>query len=102
MNNLTPLKAIRRKCLDCSENAKEVKVCAINDCPLHKFRLGTNPARKGTGTLINIVTPKKGSLSGRKQAKEGIVGGFSVPVFKEATEEARRWLHAIFIKQGGD
>jgi len=95
---LTPIKAIRRKCLECSENAKEVKACAINDCPLHKFRLGTNPARKGIGVSKNMVKPKKGQLSGRKQAKEGIVAGGSDP----EREEAGRRLHSIFIKQGGD
>lgn len=46
----TPLNAIRSKCLDCSGYSKsEVKNCVILDCPLHPYRLGTNPNRKGIG-----------------------------------------------------
>lgn len=39
--SLTPMKAIRAKCLDCSGgSAKEVKLCVIPACPLFPFRLG--------------------------------------------------------------
>jgi len=48
--NLTPLKAIRAKCLDCSNNQpKEVRFCLVVDCPLYSYRLGRNPKRKGIG-----------------------------------------------------
>ena len=44
---LTPLKAIRLKCLDCSgDSADEVRKYVIPDCPLYPFRLGKNPFRK--------------------------------------------------------
>ncbi len=44
---LTPLKAIRAKCLDCSAgSAHEVKHCVIPECPLYPFRFGKNPFRK--------------------------------------------------------
>ena len=47
---LTPLKAIRAYCLDCClESAKEVKLCPAEGCPLHPFRMGHNPNRKGIG-----------------------------------------------------
>ena len=40
------LKAIKRKCLDCSGASKaEVRNCAFVDCALHIFRRGTNPNR---------------------------------------------------------
>jgi hypothetical protein len=46
----TPLRAIRLKCLDCSNNQPlEVKNCTITDCPLYCYRLGKNPKRKGMG-----------------------------------------------------
>jgi hypothetical protein len=46
----TPLRAIRLKCLDCSNNQPlEVKNCTITDCPLYYYRLGKNPKRKGMG-----------------------------------------------------
>ena len=42
----TALKAIKRKCLDCSGGAKsEVRNCARTDCALHLFRQGKNPNR---------------------------------------------------------
>ena len=47
---LTPLKAIRAKCLDCSaRSAHEVRICHITDCPLHRYRFGHNPKRAGIG-----------------------------------------------------
>jgi hypothetical protein len=53
---LTPLKAIRQNCLQCSNgSAHEVKNCIITDCPLHPFRLGKNPNRKGIGNR-NVLT----------------------------------------------
>ena len=46
---LTPCEAIRAKCLDCMGNSsKRVKECA-GGCPLHAFRFGKNPKRKGIG-----------------------------------------------------
>ena len=51
----TPLKAIRKKCLDCmSSSTNEVKLCLSEDCPLFVYRFGKNPARKGIGNLGNI------------------------------------------------
>lgn len=45
---LSPVKAIKIKCLDCSGGVKkEVRECIIMDCPLYLFRLGKNPNRKG-------------------------------------------------------
>lgn len=44
---LTPLRAIRKKCLDCSAgSSNEVKTCEILDCPLYPYRLGKSPNRK--------------------------------------------------------
>jgi hypothetical protein len=48
---LTPLQAIRAKCLDCSNHKpKEVRECsAMFSCALYPFRLGHNPNRRGVG-----------------------------------------------------
>ncbi len=44
------LRAIRKKCLSCCANSpKEVRLCGIEDCPLHSFRFGRNPKRAGIG-----------------------------------------------------
>ena len=53
---LTPMKAIRKNCLDCSGGSVgEVRECVITDCPLYNFSLGKNSARKGIkkGFLTN-------------------------------------------------
>ena len=47
---VTPLKAIRAKCLDCSNNQpSEVRHCVIPGCALYALRFGRNPNRKGIG-----------------------------------------------------
>lgn len=52
---LTPLKAIRAKCVDCSGgHFKEVRGCPVEDCALWLFRFGKNPARKGVGGRVKI------------------------------------------------
>lgn len=41
---LTPLKQIRKKCLDCClEKKEEVRECMIKDCALYPYRMGRNP-----------------------------------------------------------
>jgi len=46
MKALTPVKSIRKYCLECCNlQPKEVKNCPALDCPLFNFRLGKNPNR---------------------------------------------------------
>jgi hypothetical protein len=41
---LTPIKAIRAKCLDCSDDQiKEVRECSVKRCPLYPYRMGRRP-----------------------------------------------------------
>ena len=48
---LSPLKAIRAKCLDCcADQPKEVRLCPCEDCPLYSYRDGRDPAR------LNLLT----------------------------------------------
>jgi hypothetical protein len=50
MKSMGPLKAIRKKCLDCAGGkTKEVSLCTVHNCPLYTFRFGTNPNRSGIG-----------------------------------------------------
>ena len=56
MKEITPMKAIRLKCLDCSCGSnEEVKNCFAKKCPLYQFRFGykldENGNRKKTRTL---------------------------------------------------
>lgn len=54
-----PLKAIRAKCLDCTNyQPKEVRECEIPECSLYGFRFGKNPNRKGIGNLKGCSTQK--------------------------------------------
>ncbi len=44
MSKNTPLKAIKKKCLECSGGDKEeVRNCALRQCPLFPFRMGVDP-----------------------------------------------------------
>jgi len=50
MKRVRPLKAIRRKCLECSlGSAKEVSECVVPECDLYPFRFGSNPHRQTLG-----------------------------------------------------
>jgi len=62
MKRLTPIKAIRAKCLDCSGfQPSEVRRCEIAECTLFPYRLGKNPNRAGIGCQISISTQKGNS-----------------------------------------
>ena len=42
--HLTPVKAIRAKCLDCCcGNTAEVRRCPAQNCSLHPYRMGKRP-----------------------------------------------------------
>lgn len=57
---LTPLKAIRAKCLDCCGGSKhEVKACEILDCSLHSYRFGKRPGRASRGIATEKSLPEK-------------------------------------------
>lgn len=66
---MTPMKAIRAKCLDCCcGQYKEVKLCPCSDCPLYPFRLGRNPNRAGivnNGSFSQKLTAQHGEESGK-------------------------------------
>lgn len=60
MEILTPVKAIRAKCIDCCGGSSfEVKECPIKDCSLYHYRLGKNPNRAGKGGNPNIGAFRK-------------------------------------------
>jgi len=65
MSTLTPLKAIRAKCLSCScGSAAEVRECPVTECPLYDFRFGHNPKRTGAGG----INPHESKLESKKRA----------------------------------
>ncbi len=74
-NFLTPMKAIRAKCLDCCcGQYGEVKNCTCTNCPLYNFRLGKNPNRKNTRIMSEEQKQAlKGRLAKARAAKRKIV-----------------------------
>ena len=54
---LTPLKAIKNHCLECSGyEKKQVRECVIKDCVLYEYRQGKNPNRKGSTIKKNTAS----------------------------------------------
>lgn len=51
MKKQTPMKAIRAKCLDCSNGSyEEVRQCPIENCPLFAYRFGHRPQNEDLPT----------------------------------------------------
>jgi hypothetical protein len=56
------IKAIRKKCLWCSNNQiKEITFCTIPDCPLYPYRFGKDPFSKKKGNVANLRPYQKAS-----------------------------------------
>jgi hypothetical protein len=72
--HLTPLKAIREKCIECAGSIKEVKLCQDVNCALFPYRLGRNPARKGIGGRRSPIFPLKLKLEYGKSLPEQEIG----------------------------
>ena len=69
MKNLTPMKAIRAKCLDCCcHQPLEVRLCTAENCPLYAFRTGHRP-QKGNYTNAESYN-KKNARTAAKNEKE--------------------------------
>ena len=48
----TPIKSIRKKCLDCSGGSpKEVRLCPVIECALYPYRFGRRPDKATIDTL---------------------------------------------------
>jgi hypothetical protein len=72
---MTPVQAIRAKCLDCMcGSAYEVKLCPCSDCSLFAFRLGRNPNRAGKGHFAARNAHITGDISA-----EAVSGGSYIP-----------------------
>ena len=62
---MTPLKAIRLKCLDCCfGQTNEVRLCPAEDCSLWPYRMGHNPKLKGRNKGITPNFAKKALQEG--------------------------------------
>lgn len=70
---LTPLRAIRAKCIECSNSFMGVNRCDNAACPLFFFRLGAHPARKGIGGGLSNFRQEGPHSSGHLLQKRGIL-----------------------------
>ncbi|MCX7010526.1 MAG: hypothetical protein NTY53_25330 [Kiritimatiellaeota bacterium] len=63
MKKLTPMMAIRAKCVDCCcRQLKEIRLCEIETCSLWPYRMGHRPG--GTTPTPNGVRGKNRTLNG--------------------------------------
>jgi len=47
----TPIKAIRKNCLECAGCPSEVRKCPVIDCPLYAYRFGRRPTKAIVDTI---------------------------------------------------
>ena len=69
---LTPLRAIRAKCLDCcAGQVAEVRRCELENCPLYPYRFGKRP-KEGTDTTPGSLPENTPQKHGVFHAREGV------------------------------
>jgi hypothetical protein len=72
-NKMTPMKAIRLKCLDCSGGSSpEVDLCPIKECSLYIYRHGNNPARTGYKKTPEQKAIAKENLKKARESKKTV------------------------------
>src|SRR5262249_49447468 len=63
----TALRAIKRRCLDCSGHSKaDVRNCKFTDCDLWPFRRGKTPNRVLSGKALEPARIKGARLAGQR------------------------------------
>ena len=66
MKEITPMKAIRLKCLDCSCGSnEEVKNCFAKKCPLYQFRLGYKLDENGNRRKRDLTDEQRQKMAER-------------------------------------
>jgi hypothetical protein len=57
MNKLfeTPIRSIRKKCLECCcGSSKEVRLCPVTGCAIYPYRMGCRPSAETLKTLSDL------------------------------------------------
>ena len=66
MKEVTPMKAIRQKCLDCScGSSEEVKNCFAKKCPLYHFRFGYKLDENGNRRKRDLTDEQRQEMAER-------------------------------------
>ena len=71
--HLTPIKAIRAKCLDCCcGHPSEVRICTATKCPLYPYRMGKRPkaGRDATESITAANTQESPDIFTAETKKE--------------------------------
>ena len=64
MKTMTPMKAIRLKCVDCCcHQLKEIRLCRIKDCSLWPYRMGHRPIET---TDASDAAPKENRMPSKE------------------------------------
>jgi hypothetical protein len=51
---LTPIRAIRAKCLDCSAGQYiEIKLCPVKECALYPYKMGKRPKKSLDSPMVS-------------------------------------------------
>jgi len=65
---LTPVKAIRKKCLDCCVfQPIEVRLCSAVNCPLYPYRHGKRPSTIKKREIAKQFSEKRGAIGENRQ-----------------------------------
>lgn len=73
---LTPLKAIRAKCLECScGQVVEVRLCVLHDCALYPYRMGHRPGKSTQKTEASAEDDKSIEELEEDEKTEGFLRG---------------------------
>ena len=80
---MSPLKAIRARCLDCcGYQENEVAACTAVNCPSWPFRTGTNPWRKPASlTRREAARREMTNLNARRWKRDGVEPSASPPEY---------------------
>ena len=90
MSKRLVMKAIREKCLDCSGGStKEIRFCAVKECPLRKYRLGKDPDSKRS---------KNGE--GKKDIPKGLRDFINKKRKSKNASNGDKKITRVFIKKG--
>ena len=86
---MTPIKAIRAKCLDCCCGSyKEVELCPCADCSLYPYRFGKNPNIKLTDEqrAARAANLKKNASQQEEKLQVALSEGKDTPQSETAAE----------------
>ena len=74
---MTPLRAIRAKCLDCCcGQSFEVRRCSCEDCSFHQYRFGHNPKLAGRGNIY-ALTRKSPTQQSKQTINDSAEGDYT-------------------------